>query len=376
MNSLAIAATHPIQYYAPIYRELARRAGLRFKVFYHHFPNAREQGEEFDVPFQWDIDLLSGYESAEGEMAIHELLDGMSSRSWTSVMVHGWYDSFSRRIIKHAWQTRTPIFVRSDSHLYTPRSVWRSLIKIPIYRYFLQRFSRCLAVGTWSAEYYRHYGVKPERIIFSPHCVDQENLKRAVAEQATRRTELREEWGIPKDAFVFLSVGKMITRKRIEDFILACAACQKELPQTHALLVGDGHLKNHLQEVARSHGVKASFVGFLNQSRIAQAYLAGDCFVLASEIETWGLVVNEALACNRPCIVSDLVGCAIDMIIPGITGLTYPCKDVKALSEAMKQVAGGSISFDPNHPGWRDLMQKHSCQAAADGIIKAVEESR
>ena len=64
----------------------------------------------------------------------------------------------------------------------------------------------------------------------------------------------------------------------------------------------------------QAHVPRGSFAGFLNQTEISQAYVAADCLVLASDhAETWGLVVNEALASGLPCLVSDACGCAEEL---------------------------------------------------------------
>ena len=66
-------------------------------------------------------------------------------------------------------------------------------------------------------------------------------------------------------------------------------------------------------------------------------YLLGDVFVLPSEgrHETWGLAVNEAMHLARPCIVSDHVGCASDLIRPGI-GWVFPAGDQAALAATLR----------------------------------------
>ena len=83
----------------------------------------------------------------------------------------------------------------------------------------------------------------------------------------------------------------------------------------------------------------ASFAGFLNQSEIPGAYVAADVLVLPSESETWGLVVNEALACGLPCVVSDACGSAEDLVIPLDPRLCYPVGDVEALARAIQHAA-------------------------------------
>ena len=64
-------------------------------------------------------------------------------------------------------------------------------------------------------------------------------------------------------------------------------------------------------------------------------YRLGDVFVLPSKgpIETWGLSVNEAMACSRAIIVSDRCGCGVDLVKEGINGYIFKRKSVKDLLE-------------------------------------------
>jgi glycosyltransferase involved in cell wall biosynthesis len=84
----------------------------------------------------------------------------------------------------------------------------------------------------------------------------------------------------------------------------------------------------------------ASFAGFLNQTEISQAYVAADCLVLPSDHgETWGLVVNEAMASGLPCVISDHCGCAEDLGIRGQNQI-FPCGDIAALANGLTRLAG------------------------------------
>jgi glycosyltransferase involved in cell wall biosynthesis len=97
----------------------------------------------------------------------------------------------------------------------------------------------------------------------------------------------------------------------------------------------DAEIRKH---VSAREGSKpaASFAGFLNQSEITRAYVAADCLVLPSDAtETWGLVINEAMASGLPCIVSEGCGCAEDLVKPIRPDLCYPVGDIIALERAM-----------------------------------------
>ena len=118
------------------------------------------------------------------------------------------------------------------------------------------------------------------------------------------------------------------------DFVCAIEQSVRRNPRIQGLMVGDGPLRAGCDSLVQDRQVPIRFTGFLNQSEIIRAYVASDALVLPSDGgETWGLVVNEAMACARPCIVSDRVGCGPDLVIPQETGSIFPLGDVEALSE-------------------------------------------
>src|SRR5438046_5838349 len=60
---LGALVTHPVQYHAPLFRALAAESGVDLRVYYAHAPTPEEQGIGFGVPFSWDTDLTTGYDS-------------------------------------------------------------------------------------------------------------------------------------------------------------------------------------------------------------------------------------------------------------------------------------------------------------------------
>ena len=235
--------------------------------------------------------------------------------------------------------------MRGDSHLMTKRSLARSVIKYLPYRWFLPRLDAHLYVGARNKSYLQHYGVSDDRLFFIPHFVD--NAFFAEASENSKRvgktSELRMAAGIPKDAFVFLFVGKMVPKKRAGDFVRVCLRIfgLPEGRNVHALLVGEGPLRESLEQLARAGAGRIHFVGFRNQSELPSFYAASDALVLPSDgAETWGLVVNEAFACGIPAVVSDACGCAPDLIEEGRTGHTFPVGDVDLLSQRMLALIG------------------------------------
>jgi glycosyltransferase involved in cell wall biosynthesis len=328
------------------------------------------------VPFHWDVDLTSGYEhrwlanraplphrGRFGDYDCPEVADRIRSREFDAVLVHGWHARVYWQAMRACWSTGTPVYVRGDSQLRDDGSPWKRGAKRVVYPWFLRRFAACLSVGTRSEEYFRYYGAR--RIVRSPHFVDNEAFASAAA---GARAAGRAGFGIAPGDLVVLFAGKLVPKKRPEDLITALE--RAALPRATALLAGDGVLREHCESAARKAGIRAVFAGFQNQSEMPKAYAAADVLVLPSGWkETWGLAVNEAMACGLPAFVSDAAGCAADLIIPGKTGATFPPGDVDRLAKLLQTDSGKLTVMGAEA---RRHVASFSAVAAADGIMQAL----
>jgi glycosyltransferase involved in cell wall biosynthesis len=387
MSSLAVVSTHPVQYYAPIFRELSEKLEGRIKVFYEIVPNRTQQGVGYEREFSWDVDLLAGYRYAVGQAGLYELREALERKEYTVLLMMGWQGTFLLRSLFFSKISGIPVMVRGDSHLNTPRSWIKRMVKEPIYRIFLSQFDLCLSVGDASAAYYHHYDVPKNKILPSPHCVDNEWFGSKRKELRARRGELRARWGLKNEDRVFLFVGRLSGMKRVNDFIKAlCILSKEEIPdyslsnwkrqgvgRIKGLIVGDGPLRKSLEDEAKALSVSAVFTGFLNQSEIVQAYVVSDCLVLPSDgRETWGLVVNEAMACGLPCIVADQVGCSLDMIVSGKNGMIFKGGNAQDLAQKMMVWSSKDVRDDTKLANeW--ILQKHSCESAVHGILHGIK---
>ncbi|HKO60327.1 MAG TPA: glycosyltransferase family 4 protein [Pyrinomonadaceae bacterium] len=321
--------THPIQYHAPWFRELAAHPQVDLDVLYCHNATPGEQaGAGFGVEFNWDVSLLSDYqyrflENTAPNPTVHNF-QGMDTpgvrkiiaeEKFDAVIVNGWHYKSAWQTMRACWKTQTPVMMRSDSHLRTERSSAKQIAKWPLYRWFIPKLDACLPVGQWSRDYFLHYGADPNKVFVVPHTVDDTYFSREAARLRPRRSELRKVWGLDEKAIVFVFVGKLIEKKRPMDFLRAMKVLAGSGVNVAGLLVGDGPLRAECEQFIQRENLPVHMAGFLNQSRIAEAYVASDALVLPSDGgETWGLVVNEAMACGIPCFVSDRVGCGPDMI--------------------------------------------------------------
>lgn len=334
--------SHPIQYYAPIFRELAGHCDLT--VFFAHRQTAEQQARAgFGVAFDWDVDLLSGYDSRflvnVARQPSTDRFAGCDTPGIAEEIARGGFDAFvvPGWALRSYWQAvracrhrGVPVLARGDSQLGSRRKSAVRFVKALAFSQLLRRFDGFLYVGQRNREYLLHYGVPPERLFFSPHCVDNDAFAAASSGIDRGRGQRR-----------VLFVGKLIGRKRPADLLHAVARLDDKAVQV--AFAGAGELESELRQIAAASSVHADFMGFVNQSELPAVYASADLLVLPSDgQETWGLVVNEAMACGIPAVVSDAVGCGPDLIEPGLTGATFPMGDVAALASAIEKV----LSFD------------------------------
>jgi glycosyltransferase involved in cell wall biosynthesis len=342
---VGVLTTHPIQYQVPWFRALAREPGIDLHVFFAMLPDAAQQGDGFGVGFEWDVPLIDGYPSRVlknvARMPSVTRFDGcdtpeisgiVRAGGWDAFIVNGWVAKSCLQLLLACRRYGVPCVVRGEANGLRPRAGWKRFG----HRLLLRQYAACLAIGKNNRAYYLQSGVDAARIFDTPYCVDNDRFARAVAAllQDSGPGRVRERFGLEPDAPAFVFSGKFADKKRPADFVEAVRIATSHGVRLQGLLVGAGPLERELRERAR--GLPMRFAGFLNQSEMPAAYAASDVIVLPSDHgETWGLVVNEAMACGRPAIVSDQVGCAADLVTPGTTGDIYPCGDVHALARSL-----------------------------------------
>jgi glycosyltransferase involved in cell wall biosynthesis len=336
---IGVLTTHPIQYQVPWFRRLAAERGVDLTVFFCMLPDAAQQGTGFGVAFQWDVPLTEGYqwrllENVSAKPSLDDFtgcdtpsIDAIvRDGGWDAFIVNGWV---ARSCLQLLWACRrygVPCIVRGESNILRPRAFWKRWI----HRSLLRQYAACLSIGQQNRAFYIANGVPPGRIFQAPYCVENERF--ALPERPIRTAE----------PFTFMFSGKLIEKKHPLDLLHATARLKETHPalEFRVLIVGDGVQRHQCEAVVRLHDLPVDFAGFLNQSQMREAYARADALVLPSDDgETWGLVVNEAMASGLPAIVSDQVGCHADLVQPGVTGSVFPCRDVDALARCMAEIA-------------------------------------
>ncbi len=388
---VGILTTHPIQYQVPWFRALSREPEIDLTVFFCMLPDAEQQGDGFGVAFEWDIPLLGGYS--------HRVLENMSrspsvttfngcdtpaisrivrDEGFHAFIANGWVAKSCLQLLLACRRYNVPCIVRGESNNLRPRPLWKRLL----HRQLLRWYGAFLFIGEGNRRFYLDNGVPDERLFFAPYCVENERYATAAGEWHPHRDDLRAQWGIPSDAVVFLFCGKFALKKRPMDCIAALRTAVARLESRrrpelrspiHLLMVGTGELLGACQAAARQDDLPVSFAGFLNQGEISRAYAVSDCLVLPSDDgETWGLVVNEAMACGLPAIVSDRVGCQRDLVTPGVTGEVFPVGAVTVLGSLMAELTEEPRRIASMGTAARARVARYNYEEVVCGTITAV----
>lgn len=324
---------------------------------------------EFGNSFAWDLPMVEGYRHRFLEIPNWNLRKPITMRlrhslknlfrqvGATHLWVEGWRFPAFWQAVYQAKQAGLQVWCRGESNDLSPApSPPKRWVKRPLLAWFFRQVDAFLCIGAANRRLYLKYGVPPSRLASAPYCVDNQRFRDQAARLRSQRSDIRSQWGIAEEFFCILFAGKFIPKKRPLDIVKAAQALinNNQSKNLHLLFVGSGELAGdlrsqcnvafdredpNLRPLASKIKPLASFVGFLNQSKICSAYVAADCLALSSDAgETWGLVVNEAMACGLPCVVSDACGCAEDLVAPLDQMLRYPCCNVQALADALQRV--------------------------------------
>jgi len=384
---IAVVASHPVQYQAPFFRQLAQRANLTVFFCQRHEP-ALERAAGYSDGFSWDVPLTDGYRhewltNIAPRPAVDrfsgcntpDIAERLAERAFDACIVQGWFLKSYAQAILACRRYRVPVLLRGDSQLTTERSAVKRAIKYWPYRALLNAVAGHLVVGAANREYLTHYAVPETKLFDAPHAVDDGWF--AAEAQTARvnggRERERAALAIPVDAKVAVFVGRLVDMKRPLDFIRALADSVVPV-NLWGLIVGSGPLEREARALADTLGARVRFAGFRNQRSLPAIYAAADMLVLPSDgRETWGLVANEALASGVPVVVSDAAGCARDLAV-GESGRRYRMGQVSQLAAAMASLAE-ALDIRPRDvaDAVRERSAAFGCEAAVAGTLRAVE---
>lgn len=327
-----------------------------------------------DTTYQWDIvEYTDGFRrerlfsESDGHppslLELRRRLFGCLARERPrAVAVPGWSATFALLALQWCLETATPAVLMSDSTRFDkPRRLMQENIK----RRLVALFSSALVGGTRHVEYLCKLGF-PKSLAFSGYdVVDNDHFASATEPNVGARES-------------FLVCCRFIPVKNLTLLVESYARYRQAagLAAWDLVLAGDGPERSKLAEAIRAHGINGSirFVGYVQYRDLPALYRRAGAVILPSVSETWGLVVNEAMAAGLPVLVSNQCGCAADLVEEGRNGFTFDPRNADDLARLMSRVSSMTN-------GERAAMGHASCEIIsrwtpevfATRLVRAVE---
>jgi glycosyltransferase involved in cell wall biosynthesis len=314
---------------------LKRDPGLSVDLYFT-FVNASQPwgadaGAE-DVPVILDRSVSATRRLKNAAALLGRILRG----DYAAAHLAGWAHWLVRLSILACRIRGVPFAVESDTPLRKADQDWREKLKSLLYPVWMQWITCAIPGGKRQAEYFRYYGVPEEKILISHMTVDTARLRATVTPS---RCEFRKVHGIPDDQVLMLFVGRLVEQKAIDTLLAAFELAASRNPNVGLAIVGDGPERSLVEAASRRFPGRIWFPGRENQQGVVSWMRSSDVFVLPSRREPWGLVVNEAMVCGLPVIVSDACGCVDDLVVPEQNGYVVPVDDIENLARAMTALA-------------------------------------
>jgi glycosyltransferase involved in cell wall biosynthesis len=377
--------SHPIQYVSPLLRQLSKNTELR--VYYYGGSSVSNFDVGFNQILSWDIPLLEGYN--------YTFLNNISnSKSFNTRFFDAInFDVFkiikktdTNIVVLNGWAYLSDWFVLISAKLFGKKIWLRSempwnqeclkkntikkkfkyfIFKHIVFKFFVDKF---LFIGSQNKLFYKMHGVGEDKLVFTPYAVDNNRFQN----ENCNKEAVRQQWKIPHDAIIILFSGKLISKKRPLDILLAFS---KIANKNHYLFyMGDGPLRTEIEDFIKKNTIKNVIIsGFINQSEISSIYSISDIFIMTSGIgETWGLSVNEAMNFSLPIIISDTCGSSYDLVLNKNNGFVYNEGNIEELTNYLSFLINNKQQRINMGINSKKIINYFSFEVSCSNILKSI----
>ena len=321
---LAVLTLGISHFESPLFRLCAKTKKLKFKVFYIQPVIEKRFNAEYGQQIDWGSDLLEGYESlqVDGSKELEQ-----AAQEWRAdvTLIYGYGWAGAPGIILRNWWRRQAQLHRGTLNYYRdPRRPLKGRLMRPLGRLLLRLFDAHHYGGEYSRKVLLDAGVSESSLFFVPYSVDTSHFLNAAgnSEQQNAALAFRKTRGWAFDDHVILFIAQHNWFKGPDIAMEVFRQVAKVNPKARFLVVGSGRMTDTMKADASKHLDLKSvhFAGFVPSAQTVAYYLASDLVICTSRYETWARMINEAMLCRRPCVVSKVVPAAGGLVVDGENG--------------------------------------------------------
>lgn len=279
----------------------------------------------------------------------------------------GWYDPAQWVLLFYAKLAGIKVIISNESNV---RDHVRMGLKERFKQFLLKQANGFFCFGQSSAAYLEKLGTPPSQILTRKAAVVDndvilEHYQTAVSERGKRK--LKKGWA----TYNFIFVGRLIPPKNLAMLLDAFSEISAETTEWGLILLGEGEQKSMLQQKAQKIN-NVRFESGVPWYEVAEYLALADVLVLPSESEPWGLVVNEAMICGLPVLVSEPSGCVEDLVRTGQNGFTFDPRQKQDLVAKMRYFVQNAAALSRMGEASKQLIAPFAPEKVAHEMLHGI----
>jgi 1,2-diacylglycerol 3-alpha-glucosyltransferase len=250
----------------------------------------------------------------------------------------------------------------------SPRPPWKEWTKKLLYHWF----DAALVGGSLSHQYAQNLGIAKENIFIGCDVVDNNFFAQEARQARENPKALRAKYSLPANYFLF--VGRLDENKNLFRLLIAYEHYLRlaEEQSWGLVICGSGPVEAQARALARQLNLPVLFAGFKQLEELPIYYGLSRCLIFSSLGDTWGLVVNEAMASGLPVLVSKACGCAPDLVQEGVNGYTFDPYDVEGLARLLLKVTSQETDCDAMGRASQQIIAEWGLERFAEQLFQTV----
>lgn len=380
MLRIAVVMTPPAPYRIPLLNRLAALPGIQLTVLSTDPYGSSRQNAPAPYQFQYEIFptrlwfTQNQFGDRMGVVLSPALTGHLRHMKYDAIVALGWTMPNTVLTRTLGAMGRTPVILWDESIPHAHSAVKGLLL--PMLRRYFGSFDGYLAASSGCREYMISMGAAPERVVLFPQVADNHFFQSENARLHPQREALKHARGIETKR-VILFVGQLIPRKGVWELMEAFEWVSARDADVSLVMVGDGVLRPDLEaRRAASPQVDRIFIAsFTSQQELPTYYALADVFVLPSLYDTFGVVVNEAMASGLPIVTTHNVGAVADLVADGVNGRVVAPGDANALAQALLALVQDNALRDAMGIKSSERIGQWTIEMAADAFVECVTRS-